>query len=286
MNKISEILSREDTILFIGSGVSRWSGLPSWEGMISELARFIDHQGLDSELVIEEKTNGDLLQAASYGFDQLTKQQIGEFIKESCKYGIAKPHEIHKKIVSFGAQCYITTNYDNLLESALNQWSPENKDYHTVTNKHLTETAGIISARSLNFIFKPHGDVNDSDSIILTREQYRMLLPNGERQNALESLKILLASRSVVYIGFGLRDPDFIYIKDILSNIYKTGNIDHYAIMSDVSDHQKNYWRRNFGIHITSYETIKKNNSYDHGNLLILLDSLLYSNTLSPKKII
>lgn len=284
MNKISEILSREDTILFIGSGVSRWSGLPSWEQMISELAKFIDYRGLNSELIIEEKTNGDLLQAASYGFDQLTKQQIGEFIKESCKFGIAEPHEIHKKIVSFGARCYITTNYDDLLESALNQWCPENKDYHIVTNKHLTETAGIISARALNFIFKPHGDVNDSDSIILTREQYRMLLPNGERQNALESLKILLASRSVVYIGFGLRDPDFIYIKDILSNIYKTGNIDQYAIMSDVSEHQKNYWRRNFGIHITSYETIKKDNSSDHSNLLLLLDSLLHSNIPSPKK--
>ncbi len=99
MNKISEILSREDTILFIGSGVSRWSGLPSWEQMISELAKFIDYRGLNSELIIEEKTNGDLLQAASYGFDQLTKQQIGEFIKESCKFGIAEPHEIHKKIV-------------------------------------------------------------------------------------------------------------------------------------------------------------------------------------------
>jgi hypothetical protein len=37
----------------------------------------------------------------------------------------------------------------------------------------------------------------------LTREQYRQLLPQGERQAALESLKMLLASRPVVYLGWG-----------------------------------------------------------------------------------
>src|SRR5208337_1218702 len=128
-----------------------------------------------------------------------------------------------------------------------------------VTNRQLTAMAEIVHARAIDFIFKPHGDAADSESIILTREQYRQLLPQGERHAALESLKMLLASRPVVYLGFGLRDPDFVYLRDLLSNTYKGGTRDHYAIMADVSDVESDYWRRNYGIHLFGYATTERN---------------------------
>lgn len=112
-------LNEPETVVFVGSGVSRWSGLPSWEGMISELIEFLEVNGKNADLVRDELKNGELLQAASYAFDQLTQQQIGEFIRQSCNYGTAKPHEIHRKIVELGPTSFVTTNYDNLLEEAL-----------------------------------------------------------------------------------------------------------------------------------------------------------------------
>jgi hypothetical protein len=244
--------------------------------LIEELAKFIETSGANADLVRAEADRGDLLQAASYGFDKLTKQQIGDFIRSACRYGVAEPHEIHQKIVSLGTRCYVTTNYDNLLEESLRRWQPDRFYRPPVTNRHLTETAEIVHARSIDFVFKPHGDAADSDSIILTREQYRQLLPQGERQNALESLKMLLASRPVVYIGFGLRDPDFIYVRDLLANTYKGGTRDHYAIMADVSETECDYWRRNYGIHLVTYATsTRPNSTKDHTALLALLDSLL-----------
>ena len=221
-----------------------WSGLPSWTGVIEELAHFIEASGANADLVRAEAQKGDLLQAASYGFYKLTKPQIGEFIRAACRYGIAKPHEIHCKIVSLGPRYFITTNYDNLIEESLRRWQPD-QSFRLVTNRHLTETAEIVHARAIDFIFKPHGDADDIESIILTREQYRQLLLQGERQAALESLKMLLASRPVVYLGFGLRDPDFIYVRDILANTYKGGVRGHYAIMADISDAERDYWRQN-----------------------------------------
>ncbi len=250
MEKLKQVLAQEDTVLFIGSGISLWSGLPSWGGMIEKLAQFVESAGGKADLVRAEAHKGDLLQAASYGFDKLTKQQIGNFIRTACCYGIAKPSEIHRKIVSLGPRCFVTTNYDNLIEESLRQWLPDRFFRPPVTNRHLTETAEVVHARAIDFIFKPHGDAADSESIILTREQYRQLLPGGERQAALESLKILLVSRPVVYLGFGLRGPDFIYVRDLLSNTYKGGTRDHYAIMADVSDAECDYWRRNYGIHL------------------------------------
>lgn len=263
-----------------------WSGLPSWSGMIEELAQFVESAGAKADLVRAEAQKGDLLQAASYGFDKLTKQQIGEFIRAACRYGVAKPHEIHRKIVSLGPRCFVTTNYDNLIEESLRKWQPDRFFRPPVTNRHLTETAEIVHARAIDFIFKPHGDAADSESIILTREQYRQLLPQGERQAALESLKMLLASRPVVYFGFDLRDPDFIYVRDLLSNTYKGGTRDHYAIMADGSDAESDYWRRNYGIHLVRYPTTERpDKTRDHTALLTLLDTLLEKASASPVEV-
>lgn len=276
MEKLKQVLAQEDTVLFIGSGISMWSGLPCWSAMIEDLAPFVEAAGYKADLVRAEAQKGDLLQAASYGFDKLTKQQIGEFIRATCRYGIAKPHEIHRKIVSLGPRCFVTTNYDNLIEDSLRKWQPDRFFRPPVTNRHLTEMAEIVHARAIDFIFKPHGDAADNESIILTREQYRRLLPGGERQAALESLKMLLASRPVVYLGFSLRDPDFMYVRDLLANTYKGGTRDHYAIMADVSDAERDYWRRNYGIQLVGYATTEsRDHTRDHTELLTLLDTLL-----------
>lgn len=283
MEKLRQVLAQEDSVLFIGSGISMWSGLPSWSQLIEELARFIEESGANADLVREEALRGDLLQAASFGFDKLTKQQIGDFVRGACRYGVAKPHEIHRKIVSLGPRCFITTNYDNLIEEGLRLWQPDRFYRPPVTNRQLTETAEIVHARAIDFVFKPHGDAADSDSIILTREQYRQLLPDGERHAALESLKMLLASRPVVYLGFGLRDPDFVYLRDLLANTYKGGTRDHYAITADVSEPETDYWRRNYGIHLVGYTTIEcLDKSRDHGPLLNLLDELLQPAATTP----
>ena len=282
MDALKHIFAQEDTVLFIGSGISMWSGLPSWTGLIEELAQFIEASGakadlVRADLVRTEAQKGNLLQAASYGFNKLTGQQIGKFIWDACRYGRAKPHEIHRKIVSLGPRCFITTNYDNLIEKSLNKWQPDRFYRPPVTNRHLTETSEIIQARAIDFIFKPHGDAGDIESIILTREQYSQLLPpQGERRDALESLKILLATRPVVYFGFGFHDPDFLYVRDILANTYKRGIRDHYAIMADISDAKRDCWRRNYGIHLVSYTTTElPDKTRDHAGLLILLDRFL-----------
>ena len=63
MEKLKKILAQEDTVLFIGSGISLWSGLPTWSGLIEELAKTIEENGLNAELVRSEARKGDLLQA-------------------------------------------------------------------------------------------------------------------------------------------------------------------------------------------------------------------------------
>jgi hypothetical protein len=274
VDKIKKVLRQEDTVLFIGSGISLWSGLPTWTGLINELIIYLKANGLDTNLVARELKNGDLLQAASYGFYKLTNPQTAEFIRDSCRISTAKPHEIHSKIISLGPNCYITTNYDKLLELSFEKWLSDIY-IRKVVNKQLIETAEIVGARTNNFLFKLHGDAEDSDSIILTREQYRKLNSGGELNHALETAKTLMLTRPIIYIGFGLRDPDFLYLKDLLLNTFKGGARDHYAIMPDVEVDEIEYWRTKFGIHILSYKTTQnQDGSKNHSFLLDLLDEL------------
>jgi hypothetical protein len=280
IEKLRKILKQEDTVLFIGSGISLWSGLPSWSGLIQELVDFLKENGLDARLTEQELKRGELLQAASYGFDILTKPQFAQFIRKTSRLGSAQPHDIHNKITSLGPTCYMTTNYDKLLELSFQKWNSD-KYFRTIVNTQLTETAEIVGARSNSFLFKLHGDAENSDSIILTREQYRELNPGGELNHALETARTLMLSRPVVYIGFGLRDPDFLYLKDLLYNTYKGGARDHYAIMADIGDEEKRYWQKNYGIHLIDYQTIERpDGKKDHTPILILLDSLKTRETL------
>lgn len=273
--KLRHVLAQEDAVLFIGAGVSIWSGLPSWSRLVQELAEFLESEGLRPDSVRAESQRGDLLQAASLGFDLLTKPQIGDFIRKACRHGTAKPHEIHRKIVSLGPRCFITTNYDNLIEESLRLWKPDRFVRGPFTNRHLTEIADIVHARSTDFVFKPHGDAMDVESIILTREQYRALLPGGERNAAFESLKMLMATRPIVYLGFSLRDPNFFFLRDLIANTFKGSARDHYAIMPDTTDDDERFWRRNYGIHLVPYRTIERaDKSRDHAPLLALLDEL------------
>ena len=122
MEKLRQVLKQSDTVLFIGSGISTWSGIPSWTEAVEELAQFLKAAGVNPDLVRAEAEKGELIQAASYGLDRMTKPQIGEFIRSLCRCGSARPEEIHRKIVNLGPRYYITTNYDNLIEQSLRKW--------------------------------------------------------------------------------------------------------------------------------------------------------------------
>ncbi|MCS4242547.1 hypothetical protein M2418_002073 [Rhizobium sp. BIGb0125] len=283
---IRQFLKHPDCIIFVGSGISTWSNIPGWSGLLEELATFLDDEGQSSELVRREIRNGDLLQAASFGVSKLTPTSFGTFIRNAVRVGATTPHVIHKAIVELGPTGFITTNYDTLIEQALGTWRTDAFFPAPVTNKHLVELVDTVRARSSHFIFKPHGDINDISSVILTREQYRTLMPGGERQSALETLKMLLMTRPVLYVGFGLRDPDFIYLRDLLLNIYQGAVRDHWAIMPDTGEEEADYWRRQYGIKLFGYETHKRSDgSRDHRELLSVLQSLAEPHAITAAQI-
>ncbi|MGR5904284.1 SIR2 family protein [Bacillus cereus] len=249
--------------------------LPEYK-LISELANYLEREGYSNADAVRKKINDDLLLAASIGLKSLNKMYFKEFLKGICGSSVAKPHDIHKKIVSLGPTCYITTNYDQLLEDTLRE-NRKGIHWDVVTNRQLAELASLNQTRYKDYVFKVHGDVNDIESVVLSREHYQKLY--GERNSALNTLEILLTTKPVVFLGFGLRDPDFLQVRDKMKNIYGDNRIEHYAIMPDVSEEEISYWQTEYGIRILSYQTTRNaDRSSNHSELLEVLDILKFEN--------
>lgn len=161
-------------------------------------------------------------------------------------------------------------HYDKLLEKTE---IIRGKRLKVLTNKQLVEIPTIMQLKSRNYIFKAHGDIDDVDSIILTKEDYAKLY--SEQSEITTTLKALFLSRTIVFMGFGLFDPDFEYIRNTISNTYKKNQMVHYAVMPDIENEEKEYWRKNYGIRILSYQTKEnEDGTRNHDELEYILDRL------------
>src|SRR5205823_3236235 len=124
----------------------------------------------NGSLVRQELARNDLLLAASYGFHSLTSDQIARFLSDAYRVSSAKPHQVHQLLMMLPPKSFVTTNHDRLLEAAISMWRSDEPPYNSVTNRQPLEIANIARARATRFVFKPHGDVSDLESIILTKE--------------------------------------------------------------------------------------------------------------------
>jgi hypothetical protein len=271
--KLKRVLAEDGTVLFIGSGVSVWSGLPGWGQLLDEMANYVEQRGGDASNIRHYKTSQPLL-AADFGCAALQSDDFKTFIQLVCKKDVAKPNIIHQLLIDLGVSCYITTNYDRLMEQALEK-NGILRRFNVVTNREPAGCAGLLHLSRRNFVFKPHGDIEQIESIVLSKRQYNDLYENGTKFYTYRALETLLTTRDVVFVGFGLTDPDFMRIMGKIRNEFRTNLYTHYAIMPDISQTEKDYWAKNYGIQILNYATKETKNGRDHSALLELLDSLV-----------
>jgi NAD-dependent SIR2 family protein deacetylase len=266
---IAEELQKKDTILYIGSGVSCWSGLPSWGKLLSDLSLYVSENGYSNEHINKAISNGKYLYAASLSKKQLTAQEYAYFLKKEMGDESIQPSKLHEAIVQLGCNNYVTTNYDKLLEKTLHL---RGREIQVISNKNLVELPIINRLDACNYILKSHGDIDDVDSIILTREDYSKLYQ--DTSNIAQTLKTLFLTRTVIFVGFGLSDPDFDHIRDCITNTYGCQQIVHYAIMPDMEADEKRYWKEQYGIKVLSYHTSTDNSQHKHDELLLLIQRM------------
>lgn len=280
LDHLAEEFNR-DTILFIGSGVSVPAGLPSWWVLVSWLRDYTSALGGNVEAANAFLDENDVVKAATALTTELEKQGklLTDFFNDYEKCSIfrtAEPQEIHTLISQLPTSSIITPNYDLLLEKAYDMAGCPLQ----VVHKDETESLNSIKRSRLTcYLYKYHGCITKPENIVLDYKQYRSEI-HGLSSDS-ECLKNLIQTKTFVFIGSGLEDPDFNHVRDYLIQINQPSSIEFWAFMRNC-EAKVDFYRQNFGIKLISYS----GEDNDHSDLLNKLEKLLVKiSTVDSRKI-
>lgn len=182
-------------ILFVGSGLSRPLGLPSWEQLIKHMA---EELGFDPEVLVGP--GADYLQVAE--FYRLRKGSIGNLRSWMDRNwnvddALLRGSKVHRQIVDLGFPLVYTTNYDNNLERAF--------DLHGHKVYKIASVVDIADAKpDRPHVVKFHGDFSDDNSLVVTETDYFERL---EFESPLDlKLRSDVLGRTVLFVGYSLKD--------------------------------------------------------------------------------
>ncbi len=190
---LAEVGRSQGLALFLGAGVSCSAGLPSWNGLLRNLAQEIGITSteLDEFANLDVLDRGSILERRFRNEGLNLRQAIAGIFARTWDHSL-----LHAFLACLPASEAITQNYDRLFEvAAAGAESPVSV---------LPYTPGRSHSR---WLLKMHGCVSVPDDIVIQREDY---LRYTERRAALTGIvQATLLTRSMLFVGFSLRDGNF-----------------------------------------------------------------------------
>ena len=229
---LKEAIEADDLVLFIGAGLS-WNlkntdneSLEGWNKMVKSITSHLNKKG---HITDELKLSCDALKSIEtleiLENREISKREVGEFIKHYFALGEGNDFSFHKKLFSLSTKI-ITTNYDRAFEEAVPKLQSKKayrtKDYELNRLK-----------KDPIFLFKLHGCIDHLDSIVLFPSDYNELYDGEgrEAEHALYALRNLIFNKTFLFIGTSLGDPQ---VKGIIEEIKRIQGIygqKHYIIV-------------------------------------------------------
>lgn len=215
---------------FIGAGISmkQPSGLPGWTDLLSNFIDFAEKNHKLNTNIIEQLNvsleNGKLLEVAEFLQGNL-KSDYTRFLVDTFDNHKVKPNENHDLLALIESPLFITTNYDTLLENTI-IGNGERPIVSTSKSSNKLELIHKLSIRKK--ILKIHGDITESESLVLSESDYMETLDNP-------MLNVILKSyfhrHSFIFLGCSMTDPDVLMFLKQIKLIFKGYSPTHYALI-------------------------------------------------------
>lgn len=252
-------ISQHDYVLFIGAGISSHSknklgqSPPRWRELIEVLStKFLSGNKARFDEVKRAIKSHDLLTAAEviqhYCGATARLDDFRNEISMRVDGGVTaesafQKNNIHDLISSLDPRIIVTTNYDKILERHF---------LHGFKILPFDSTEIASSVRQGHpVIVKLHGSVDHAARTILTRLDFTRLRRDG--RHALDTLEALLLTRTALFIGYSLDDPD---LRLILENQFgaKGARPAHYLLTQrERSDIRRALFREAYGVNLLEY---------------------------------
>lgn len=235
--------------LFVGAGISNLepTNLPGWGKLLDD---FIDDAILNrklSQTIIDELkdalTLGKYLEVAEFLQGNLKEDYI-RFLRSIFDNDTLTANRNHELLASLECPLIITTNYDKLIENTI-----VSKGYNpivsTAINNDLLEQIHKLTPRRK--LLKIHGDINHSDSLVLSETDYIKILDNSMLSVILRSFFHRI---SFIFVGCSMKDPDVLIFLKQIKFIFKGFTPTHYALIrkSEISELDKYIYKNIYNI--------------------------------------
>lgn len=257
-------LATGDCVLVIGAGFSRnsktprepYSSPPSWKNLLEELMAHLpdylgQHDGQEgghAQALLDAEDYLGAAQALEQEFTSRSRRkEFRDLIKakvEGHPKNSFEAGECHSLLDDLQPRIIITTNYDRILEHHFKAgFEVHQYDSETIANS-------IRLGKEI--ILKLHGDANNSQGIVITRLDFTRLRREG--RHALATLEALLLTRTVLFLGYGLGDPD---IQLLLENQFGMNGHQpgHYILVKENSVYptKRSIYAEAFGVEVLEY---------------------------------
>lgn len=244
-----------EVIGIIGSGLSHQAGFPNWketlELMISECQRqlvsFTQSKELKSLL-----RKGLYPEVAEECADLLRGDLYRNFIQNTFGGNRNVPTKVHELLLDLPLSAILTTNYDTLIERTYAKQLRSNSYPFTFTSKNLAQLSQLCTQKRF-FIFKMHGDAEDIETVVLRKKDYQKVIHSSPLYQA--SMSNIFATRTALFIGYGLRDHDLDLILGAHASLYKEYGRRHYALFPDAGNVLRKSFSENYNIRIIPYSS-------------------------------
>lgn len=209
-------------VVLVGAGASYGAGLPSWDGLLAELLELAIQETKDPV----QRTELEGARREWAGWDAQTKgtllgQALGdgrlrEAISDRMRAPGAEPTAMHRALATLlPGTAFVTTNYDQLLEAAIEARTGERPKVVL-----LTDIDGLRDFK-VGQVLKLHGDLEAPETIVLRGEDYFQV---GHRAPMAwkDRLKTLLQPPwRLLLVGYGYGDVDVQEVVNELRGAYE-----------------------------------------------------------------
>ncbi|MEV9593178.1 tetratricopeptide repeat protein [Aliarcobacter butzleri] len=284
--ELKRLISENKVIPFVGAGVSKdvkyksgEKAFVNWKELLIKLNEKVSNEnkknGINSFLKDDEI---DYLEIADMIEKELTTTEFNKTLKDIFDINFneidASTLELAKTIWELNCKLIITTNYDKVLYQAC---SDINKKFWDIEAIHEQATS-LRDEIPHSTIWHLHGHIDNVNNIILTSKKYNELYTtdstNSKYKSALETLRHIISSKSILFIGFSLDDEFVLNQLNRTIEIFGGNSHEHYVLCKKGSN--PNTLNKN--IKVIEYE--------NHGQDLIdKIKSLIPTSTCSENKI-
>ena len=235
-----------DLVLFIGAGVSRLLGLPSWQELAGKVLEDMRETKLLNYLEVDQLKNIDPRKQLSIAKQVDDKDTYIKSIAQHLK-NKARGDNIYTYIKDIHCS-YVTTNYDELLLPCA---------------KHVFKKEQFSDERfnTPGTVVHLHGCISKPNTMVVTTKDY---LEHYTNDDVRKFLIEMFAKKTVVFLGYGLEELEI--LEYILSrrHLKDTNHIMRFTVQGFFSSQKSlyrklyKYYKETFGIRLLGLALDKK----------------------------